>query len=550
MSLKITFKGREFTTQPGTTATNFVTDNKLNDDHALLGLKLNGKRLDPRDPINVGGELTGITLDSSEGNRIYKSSLIFLVVTAFKKLHPDWEVVINHTISEGVYCTVTGQHITPATLSVVSQAISEMVAMDMPFESVEKPSTEASAWFERIGWHSTADHVRSLKKPSVTLTRIADQFGMVMGPTVPCTGCLKYFQLIPYADGFIVRYPRPDTGNRMPPFVEQPKLFSVFCEAENWQSILGLRSVADLNRHIQEKHSIREIIHVAESLHEKRLAAVADDIARRIDTVRAILIAGPSSSGKTTFSKRLAIHLKVNGIRTLPISLDNYFKDRRETPRDEKGDYDFESIYALRLDLLNEHLVTLLNGGTVDLPRYDFTTGTSAPSGKTIQADNKTLLVLEGIHGLNDELTPAIWEIQKFRIYVSAFTPIGLDNTNRIPTTDLRLIRRIVRDNSYRNYSARETIMRWPSVRHGEEKWIFPHMNKANVMFNTTLLYEPAVLKSFAQPLLEKIPADDPVAEEAARLHDYLSLFNEIDPGPVPGTSIVREFIGGSNFKY
>jgi uridine kinase len=486
----------------------------------------------------------------ADSNRAHKASLVFLVVAVFKKLYPDWEVLINHTISEGVYCTVTGGQVCATVLKNVTNTMNELIAMDLPFETVDRPSTEAVAHFERIGWTTTADHVRSLKQPSVTLTRVNEQMGLVMGPTVKSTGTLKHFQLLQYTEGFIIRYPRPGEGDKLPPFVEQPKLFAVFREADSWQSILGMRSVCDLNQQIQDKHRLREIIHVAESLHEKKFAAVADDIARNIDTIRAILIAGPSSSGKTTFCKRLAVHLKVNGIKTLPISLDNYFTDRAHTPRDEKGDYDFESIYALRLDILNDHLTTLLSGGVVELPKYDFTTGLSAPSGKKIQADNKTLLVLEGIHGLNDELTPAIWDIQKYRIYVSAFTPIGLDNTNRMPTTDLRLIRRIVRDNSYRNYSARETITRWPSVRHGEERWIFPHQNKANIMFNTTLLYEPAILKAFAQPLLEQIPENDPVFEDASRLRDYLRLFDVADPTAVPGTSIVREFIGGSHFKY
>jgi uridine kinase len=434
-------------------------------------------------------------------------------------------------------------------LKKVRGELAELIAQNQPFERVMMPTKDAIRHFDHIGWKDTADHLRQVKTDTVLLHRVDGQLGFVFGSVVRSTRYLTKFEVQPYASGFIVRYPRHETGDEIPKFIEQPKLFAVFREYEQWQTILGLRSVSDLNRHIRD-NKISEIIHVAESLQEKKLAHIADEILQRIDTVRVVLIAGPSSSGKTTFSKRLAIHLKVNGINTIPISLDDYFCDRVLTPKDENGEYDFESIYALNLELFNDHLSRILAGETVELPKYDFATGKSIPSGKRIKADSRTLLVLEGIHGLNDELTPAVYEIQKYKVYVSAFTPIGIDNTNRIPTTDLRLMRRIVRDNAYRGYSAADTLMRWPLVRHGEKKWIFPHQNRANIMFNSTLIYEPAVLKSHAQPLLEKITPENAAYEEASRLREFLSLFEPLEPTIIPGTSIVREFIGNSHFKY
>jgi uridine kinase len=549
MTVQVRYQGKEFAVESGATVEEFLVERGDATSRRLVGFKFGPKKV-PRDfALTCDGEIVGLTLNDSEGIRIYKNSVIFLVIAVFKKLYPHWEVVINHTISGGIYCTVTNISITPEVLKRASAEVRKMVDEDLPFESVNMATRDAVRHFEHIGWKETAEHLRSIKQDEVVLFRVDGQLGFVFGSLVPSTGFLQQLQLQPYASGFILRYPRQGHLDEIPPFVEQPKLFAIFREYERWQGILALRSVADLNRHIVDK-KINEIIHVAESLHEKKIAVIADDIAKRADTVRCVLIAGPSSSGKTTFSKRLAVHLKVNGINTLPISLDDYFRDRTETPRDENGEYDFESIYALNLDLFNNHLVKLLSGETIELPKYDFGSGKSVMSGKKIKADPRTLLIIEGIHGLNDELTPAVYQIQKYRVYVSAFTPIGLDNTNRIPTTDLRLMRRIVRDNFFRSYSAADTLMRWPLVRHGEKKWIFPHQNKADLMFNSTLIYEPAVLKTYAQPLLEKIQPTEPVYEEAQRLREFLSLFEQMDHTVIPGTSILREFIGNSHFKY
>jgi uridine kinase len=549
MTISVKFKEQDFEIIKGTTVATFLASRGLGNDRGILGVKLGTKKVPMDHVIAENAELVPLTLNDSDGIRIYKNSVIFLVIAVFKKLYPHWELVINHTISGGIYCTVTNITVSPDVLKRVLAELKTMVAEDLPFERVLMSTKEAIRHFDHIGWSDTSEHLRSITDEQVLLHRVDGQLGFVFGTIVPRTGHLAKFELQPYASGFILRYPRQGTDEAVPPFVEQPKLFAVFREYERWQTILDLRTVADLNHHIAGK-KINEIIHVAESLHEKKLGSIADEILRRIDTVRVVLIAGPSSSGKTTFSKRLAVHLKVNGINTIPISLDDYFCNRVLTPRDENGEYDFESIYALNLQLFNDHLARILSGETVELPRYDFTTGTSGPSGRKIKADSKTLLVIEGIHGLNDELTPAVYEIQKYRVYVSAFTPIGIDNTNRIPTTDLRLMRRIVRDNAYRGYSAEDTLLRWPLVRHGEKKWIFPHQNKADIMFNSTLIYEPAMLKAHAQPLLEQIGTDSPVYEEASRLREFLGLFETMDPTVIPGTSIIREFIGNSHFRY
>ncbi len=549
MTISVQYKSKAFQIQENTTVGDFLAQNDPEGNRAVLGVRFGNTKVAFDFPLTTSGELTALDFNDSDGLRIYKSSVIFLVIAVFKKLYPHWEVVINHTISGGVYCSVTNVSVSTEVLKKVRAELAELVKQDQPFERVMMPTKDAIRHFDHIGWKDTADHLRLVKNDEVLLHRVDGQLGYVFGSVVRSTGYLTKLEVQPYASGFIVRYPRHETGDEIPPFIEQPKLFAVFREYEQWQTILGLRAVCDLNRHIHD-NKISEIIHVAESLQEKKLAHIADEILQRIDTVRVVLIAGPSSSGKTTFSKRLAIHLKVNGINTIPISLDDYFCDRALTPKDENGEYDFESIYALNLELFNDHLARILAGETVELPKYDFGSGKSIASGKRIKADSRTLLVLEGIHGLNDELTPAVYEIQKYKVYVSAFTPIGIDNTNRIPTTDLRLIRRIVRDNAYRGYSAADTLMRWPLVRHGEKKWIFPHQNKANIMFNSTLIYEPAVLKSHAQPLLEKITSDHPAYEEASRLREFLSLFEPMEHTCIPGTSIVREFIGNSHFKY
>lgn len=547
--ISIEYAGKSFSVAPGTTVEQFLKSQGETEAKQVLGVRMGNIKVLRSHVLEEGAVLTPLTLCDSEGIRIYKNSLIFIVVAVVKKLFPDWQVVINHTISGGIYCTVAGGKVTEEVLSTIDFEIRKLVEEDHPIEFVGMSVANAQAYFERIGWHDTAAHLRTTKSQSVSLCGLNGQLGFTFGSISPSTGYLKLYELLAYDRGFIIRYPRETEPNTIPKFVEQPKLFGVFREFERWQSILSLRTVSDLNQLIVDE-KIDQIIHVAESLHEKKIAKIADDICHRIDDVRAILIAGPSSSGKTTFSKRLAIHLKVNGINTLPISLDDYFTDRVNTPRDENGEYDFESIYALNLELFNDHLRHLLGGDRIELPRYDFSSGLSRRSGKMMQLDSRTLLIIEGIHGLNDELTSAVYELLKYRIYVSAFTPIGVDNTNRIPTTDLRLIRRIVRDNSYRGYSAADTIKRWPLVRHGEKKWIFPHQNKADVLFNSTLVYEPAVLRSYAQPLLEKIGPDEEIYEEATRLREFLSLSEAMDHTKIPGTSILREFIGGSHFRY
>lgn len=545
----IKYAQEKYEVEPGTTVADFLKTLGEPAARQVLGVKLGHARVPLNTVLQDGAELTPLTFHDSEGVRIYKNSIIFLVLAVLKKLYPDWQVVINHTISGGIYCTVTGVAVRGDVLEAVDAEIRKLVEEDHPFELVTMSTANAQAYFERIGWRDTAAHLRTTKASTVTLCGLNGQLGFTFGAIAPSTGYLRVFELLSYDKGFIIRYPRESDPSSIPPFVEQPKLFGVFREYERWQSILNLRTVSDLN-HLIVDGQIDEMIHVAESLHEKKIAMIADDICRRIDDVRVILIAGPSSSGKTTFSKRLAIHLKVNGIKTQPISLDDYFRDRAETPRDENGEYDFESIHALNLELFNDHLRRLLAGERVELPRYDFTTGTSRRSGKMIELEPRTLLIIEGIHGLNDELTPAVYELLKYRIYVSAFTPIGVDNTNRLPTTDLRLVRRIVRDHAYRNYSATDTIKRWPLVRNGEKKWIFPHQNKADTLFNSALVYEPAVLRFYAHPLLERIQANEEIFEEAKRLREFLSLFEPMDHTKIPGTSILREFIGGSHFRY
>ncbi|MCX7971489.1 MAG: nucleoside kinase, partial [Negativicutes bacterium] len=363
------------------------------------------------------------------------------------------------------------------------------------------------------------------------------------------TGCLDVFALRYYSqDGFILRYPEKDNPRVLPPFVDQPKLSRVFREAERWGKILNCDFVSSLNNATGDCRRIGDIVRVAEGLHEKKIAQIADMVAEQSDQIRLITIAGPSSSGKTTFANRLGIQLMVNGLRPVRISLDDYFVDRERTPRDKNGDYDFEALEAIDIDLFNEHLTALLAGEEVDIPSFDFTTGSRRYKGNLLVLGENQPLIIEGIHGLNERLTESVPRHSKLKVYVSAITQLAIDNHNRIATTDTRLIRRIVRDNRYRGHTALATLKMWPSVRRGEERNIFPFQEEADVMFNSALIYELAVLGAHAVPLLEQITADDEQYFEARRLIKLLSFFLPISEELVPNNSILREFIGGSSF--
>ena len=369
---------------------------------------------------------------------------------------------------------------------------------------------------------------------------------------LPSTGYIHLFGLEKYYDGLLLQVPNRQQPDELEEMIKQGKMLDVFKEHRRWNQILGIGNVGDFNEACNKGYAT-QLINVSEALQEKRISQIADEIYNRRQkgqAIKIILISGPSSSGKTTFSKRLSVQLMANGIRPYPISLDDYFVDREETPRDANGDYDYESLYALDLPFFNQQLQSLLDGEEVELPRFDFTTGKRTPSGTRLKIDENMILILEGIHALNPELTAHLPADSKFKVYVSALTTILLDNHNYIPTTDNRLLRRIVRDYKYRGYSAEETIARWPSVRAGEDKWIFPYQENADVMFNSALLFELAVIKDYAEPILRQVPNNRPEYSEAYRLRKFLEYFVPLQDKELPPTSLLREFLGGSSFRY
>jgi uridine kinase len=489
-----------------------------------------------------------IDLTEEDGMRIYRRSLYFILIKAAYDLFPDRRVIISHAVSKGLFCELRGdKELEPGEVERLEQRMREIVRQAVPFRKREIPLDEAEELFKSTGRMDRYHSVKYRKKDMVTIYDCGGLDDYFYGYMAPDTGYIKVFGLKYHAGGLIVQFPEKSSPGTLPEYIEQEKLFNIYLEFKRWGRILGVENVGDMNDLVMEGKS-SEIIRTSEALHEKKLAGIADMISGSNHKKRVILISGPSSSGKTTFAQRLSIQLRVNGIKPVTISLDDYFVNREDTPRDESGEYDFESLDAIDIGLFNKQLKELLQGKEVELPIYNFTTGTREPVGKKMRIGENDVILIEGIHGLNDKLTPEIPAEQKFKIYVSALTSMNIDDHNRIPTTDNRIIRRIVRDHQFRGSNALSTIKRWPSVRRGEEKYIFPFQESADVMFNSALVYELGVLKTFAEPLLYEIDRSAEEYSEARRLIEFLSYFLPVDCKDVPVNSIIREFIGGSCF--
>lgn len=497
-----------------------------------------------------------LDITSPSGLRTYTRSLFFVLHKAVADLYPSARLRIDTPVSNGYYCclafdgefTPEPSPVSPEVVSALKQRMQEIVAADMPFHRITCPTEEAIALFREQGLEDKVQLLEScgsLYTHYYTLGETADYF---YGSLLIKTSQLYLFDIVPYGDGLLLRLPDPKNPHQLQPMVEQPKMFDVFREQHRWQEILGISTVGEFNKACAMGHT-NQLINVSEALQEKRISRIADRIAQNPD-IKVVLIAGPSSSGKTTFSKRLSVQLMAAGKWPEALSLDDYFVHRTETPLDEKGEYDYESLYALNIPLLNEQINALLAGEEVELPRYNFQTGMREMSGRKLRLKPNTLLILEGIHALNPALTEAIDAKHKFKIYASALTTILLDNHNYIPTSDNRLLRRIVRDYKYRGYSAEDTIRRWPSVRAGENKWIFPFQEQADEMVNTALLFELAALRTQAIPVLEEVPESAPEYSEAYRLRKFLSYIKPIPLDGLPPTSLLREFVGGSTFIY
>lgn len=488
-------------------------------------------------------------LHSATGERCYMRTLFFVLCKSVHDLYPDSKVVIDIPVSNGYYCNLMlGHDVTETDVTRIRERMRQLIDAKLPIRRNEVPTEEAVRIFSSRGDKAKAKLLRSTGKLYTTYYEIDDYVDNFYGSLLINTSQLTLFGLEKYFDGALLRLPSRQNPAELGALIRQDKMFDIFKEQHRWNRILGVSTVGDFNEAVRSGQTTG-LINVSEALQEKKIASIAEQIAHRQGT-RVVLIAGPSSSGKTTFCKRLSIQLVTCGIKPIQISLDDYFVDRHLTPKDENGEYDYESVHALNIPLLNEQLQQLFEGKTIELPKYNFQTGKSEKSGKRLQLDDNQVLVLEGIHALNPELTAQIPQEQKFHIYISALTTILLDDHNYIRTTDNRLLRRIIRDYKYRGVNAQETIHRWPSVRAGENKWIFPYQENADVMFNTAMLFELAVIKQQAEPLLDLVPENCPEYAEAYRLRTFLEYIQPIPNRALPPTSLLREFLGGSSFKY
>ncbi|MDR1553650.1 MAG: nucleoside kinase [Prevotellaceae bacterium] len=538
---------------PGTTLLDVAYEQKIKLDFQALGAYVNNELKELLYEIYTPITVDFIDISNPDGMRIYQRTLTFLLQKALKDLFPQYTLIVQHSVSKGLYCEVSngGEELTMAHINKLEQYMHKLVAEDIPFVKKKIPTEDAIKLFEANGFHEKVLLLKTRPRFYTSVYFLDSYADHYYGPLLPSTGFLKTFGLFSYYKGLLLMFPRSDEPDKLENIVIQNKMFEIFQEHKDWNRILGAHSAGRINDAMAQ-NKFGELIKVNEALHEKKYAAIADTIAQRND-VKIILIAGPSSSGKTTTAKRIAIQLKVAGLNPVILSLDNYFVDRELTPKDEKGEYDFESIHSLDLKLINEQLNSLLERKTVLIPKFSFHTGKRYYDNENLTVGEKDILIIEGIHALNPELTEHIDNKRKFRIYASALTSIALDNNNRIPTTDNRLIRRIVRDAQSRSCSALDTIRRWQSVRRGENRNIFPYQENADAMFNSSLIYELSVLRILVEPLLLKIPPTELEYAEAIRLLKFISYFTQADIKDIkqiPPTSVLREFIGFSSFSY
>ena len=517
--------------------------------HGPVSARVNNKVEGMHYRVYNSKDVEFLDMTTASGSRAYTRTLFFVLCKAVQDIYPATDVVIDIPVSNGFYVDIRlGRPVVDEDVNIIRRRMQEIIDARMPIRRFTVPTEDAITLFQEKG---DVEKVKLLKTSGTIYTtyyKIGEYVDYYYGTLLTNTSQLYLFGLEKYYDGMLLRIPSLKNPDELGEMTRQDKMFDIFKEHHRWQEILGIRTVGDFNQAIEAGHAT-DIINISEALQEKKLAKIAEDIAQR-KGVKLVLLAGPSSSGKTTSCKRLSIQLAVNGLKPLQISLDDYFVDRDKTPKDENGEYDFESIYALNLDLLNDQFNALFRGEEVDLPKYDFPSGKSIKSGKKLKLEPNNVLVVEGIHALNPELTAHIPEEQIYRVYASALTTILLDNHNYIPTTDNRLLRRIIRDYKYRGVSAQETIHRWPSVRAGENKWIFPFQENADAMLNTAMLYELSVLKMQAEPLLQQVPENCEEYAEAYRLLKFLKYFKGIPYNNLPPTSLLREFLGGSSFHY
>lgn len=535
----------------GTGLMEIIADQKLQLGHKILGALVNNEVEELNYQIFKPKTIEFIDITHKDGWRMYNRSLFFILIKAVKELYPDKTVKIEHSISKGYYCEVSGvaQEDLLQVTSDIENRMRKIVDDDIPFERKELLVEDAVEIFKKNGFDEKVLLFETCPQFYTSVYYLDNCVDYFYGYLVPSTGYIKVFDLVSYFDGMLLRVPNRKKPDELQPIVQQNKMFEIFREYKTWGDIIGVGSIGNINKQVVEGHA-GELIKISEALHEKKIAEIADMISQRKGKVKIVLISGPSASGKTTFSKRLSIQLKVAGLKPFQLSLDNYFVNREDTPKDENGEYNFEVLEALDLDLLYNNLHDLLEGKAVKMPKFDFTEGKKYFPDEPITISPDTIFVIEGIHALNPKLMSRFDEDLKFKIYISALTQVGIDHHNRIPTTDNRMLRRIVRDYQYRNYSALDTIRRWPSIRDGEDKYIFPYQEECDVMFNSALFYELGVLKKHAEPILKQVHPIEKEYAEAKRLLKFLSYFQDIPEDEIPPTSILREFLSGSSFKY
>lgn len=537
----------------GSSLLDIYNDFNLNMPYGVVSAKVNNRTEGLNFKVYNNKDVEFLDVRDPSGMRTYVRSLCFVLCKAVEEIFPEGRILLEHPISKGYFCNLKiGRPIALEDVSRIKQRMTEIIAADIPYHRIECHTTEAVRLFSE---RNMMDKVKLLETSGSLYTyyyTLGDTIDYYYGSLLPSTGFIKLFDIVKYYDGVLLRIPNKKNPLVLEEVIKQEKMLEVFKEYLRWLDIVGLSNVGDFNVACNEGFAT-DLINVSEALQEKKISHIADDIYNRGENgnrVKIVLISGPSSSGKTTFSKRLSIQLMANGLKPFPISLDNYFVNREDTPKDEKGNYDYESLYALDLNFFNEQLQALLRGEEVELPRFNFMTGRREFQGDKLKIEQNTILILEGIHALNPELTPQIPAANKYKVYVSALTTMSLDDHNWIPTTDNRLLRRIIRDFNYRGYSAQETISRWASVRAGEDKWIFPYQENADAMFNSALLFEFAVLRRYAEPILNGVPRNCPEYAEAYRLLKFIKYFVPVQDNEIPPTSLLREFLGGSSFRY
>ena len=533
----------------GSTLSDIYKEINLQMPYGPVSAKVNNKVEGLHYRVYHNKDVEFLNLLSPSGIRTYTRSLFLVLCKAVHDLYPTSSVVIDIPVSNGYYCNLKlGHEITTEDVDRIRTRMQEIIDAKMPIQRYETTTEEAVKMFTELGDIQKAKLLKSSGSLYCVYYVLDDYKDYYYGSMLTNTSQLHLFGLEPYFDGVLLRIPSTQDPSKLGELIRQDKMFEVFKEHHRWQSILGIKTVGDFNEAVKNGLAT-DLINVSEALQEKKISQIADTIAARKE-IKVVLMAGPSSSGKTTFCKRLSVQLLASGVKPVQISLDDYFVNRTETPKDENGELDYESIYALNIPLINEQFNALFRGEEVELPKYNFQTGISEKSGKKLHLGENNILLVEGIHALNPALTEQIADDKKFKIYASALTTILLDDHNYIPTTDNRLLRRIVRDYKYRGCSAQETIHRWPSVRAGENKWIFPYQEQADVMFNTALLFELAVIKPQAEEVLEQVPENCEEYAEAYRLRKFLKYFAPLPFRNLPPPSLLREFLGGSSFKY